>query len=197
MLVIGMGHRARQGKDTAALAMINAAPLELQIRQYGFADALKKEVWLACSRSGGQWNLIAHYKEAGLMPEWVVCEDPKPRTLLQWWGEWRRSQNPNYWVDRLRRTLEAHRPDVALITDVRHPNEIAFVKEYSGFNVKVTRTTRADIEVSEAHISERALSDFNGWDFYLEAAYRQELEQKAAELFTDIWETHGLRSIEP
>jgi hypothetical protein len=182
MIVIGFGHRARQGKNTAAQAALEACPLETQVRQYAFSDALKSEVRLACARSGGQWNLINAWKDAGIMPDWVQYEDPKPRSLLQWWGtEYRRAKDPQYWVKKLARTLEQHDPEVALITDVRFPNEIAFVKSLGGFVVKCTRTTAPDFEVNE-HPSEAELDGFHGWDFYINADTVADCQYQAREI---------------
>ena len=76
MLLIGFGHRARQGKSTAVTAMLNAPflSLEVNIRAYAFADALKREVRRACATFGGQFALIEAWKDSGLMPEWVHFE---------------------------------------------------------------------------------------------------------------------------
>jgi hypothetical protein len=86
MLLIGFGHRARMGKNTAAQAVLEACPLDTDVHLYAFADALKMEVRSACAKAGGQWALIESWKEGGVLPDWVVYEDPKPRSLLQWWG---------------------------------------------------------------------------------------------------------------
>jgi hypothetical protein len=181
MLVIGFGYRARQGKDTSAQAMLEACPLFADVRQYAFADALKMEVRLACARSGGQWNLINAWKDAGIMPDWVTYEDPKPRSLLQWWGtEYRRSKDQQYWVNKLAKTLIQHEPEIALITDVRFPNEVAFIKSLGGFLVKCTRMTAPDFSVNE-HPSEAELDGFHGWDFYINADSVADCQNQARE----------------
>jgi hypothetical protein len=182
-LVIGFGHRARQGKNTAAQAVLDACPLDMQVRMYAFADALKTEVRKACCAFGGQYALIAAWKEAGLMPEWVQCEDPKPRTLLQWWGtEYRRSKDPDYWTTRLRNTLSEHNPDVALITDVRFPNEVEFIHGLGGYVVKVERLSKPDIAVKE-HPSEAMLDGYAGWDFHIKAADLRDLQRQARAIY--------------
>lgn len=186
MLLIGFGYRARQGKNTAAMAMLESCPLDTDVRLYAFADALRQEVRVACARMGGQYALIEGFKESGLMPDWVHFEEPKPRSLLQWWGtEYRRAKHPDYWVSRLRKALDAHQPQVALITDVRFPNEVEAIKSWGGYVVNVTRTTAPDVEVHE-HASEAALDGFDGWDFHLEAETKQELTTKAVALFKEL-----------
>jgi hypothetical protein len=58
-------------------------------------------------------------------PDWV-------RALLQWWGtDYRRKQNPNYWVDQVDRyrrqyLLNPDRSAHMIITDVRFPNEASY-----------------------------------------------------------------------
>jgi hypothetical protein len=183
VLILAWGHRARQGKNTAAQAVLESCPLPCNVHLYAFADALKKEVRTACAKFGGQFALIQAWKEAGLMPEWVHFEEPKPRSLLQWWGtDFRRAKDPDYWVKRLRKTLEQHKPDVALITDVRFPNEVDFIHGMGGHVVKVTRTSTPDVDVNE-HPSEAMLDGYTGWDYHIKADTVEDCQAKAVELY--------------
>jgi hypothetical protein len=185
MRVIGFGHRARQGKNTAAQAVLSACPLETQVRMYAFADALRSEVRTACAKFGGQFALISAWKEAGLIPEWVHFEEPKPRSLLQWWGtEYRRGKDPDYWVKRLAKTLEDHHPEIALITDVRFPNEVEAIHSWGGVYVKVVNTGQVDMEVHE-HPSEAALDGVIP-DYWLCAESVDECRVKAVEIYGEI-----------
>ena len=190
MLVIGFGHRARQGKNTAALAMLNSMPLDTHVIQYAFGDALRSEVRVACAKYGGQHALITAWKQSGLMPEWVICENAKPRTLLQWWGtDFRRAKDPEYWVKRLKTTLDNHNPDVALITDVRFPNELDAIRAWGGVYVEVVNTGDTDIDV-HGHPSEAALDGVRA-DYWIVAGSRDECEEKAAGLFRQIVRDHA------
>lgn len=183
MLVIGFGHRARQGKNTAAQAVLEACPLETQVRLYAFGDALRREVRVACSQMCGQYGLIESFQEAGLIPAWVKAEEPKPRSLLQWWGtDYRRKQDPDYWVKRLRATLTDHNPEIALITDVRFPNEADFIHSIGGMLVKVTRIGKPDVQVHE-HPSEAALDAYRGWDAYISASTVEDCKAQASQLY--------------
>src|SRR5262245_37387151 len=111
MLVFGLGHKARHGKDFAGRAMATyAASIGLNARVYGFADALK-----------------AYCRVAFGMKK----KDPR---LLQLVGtELFRGLNPNTWVDVLQHTIEEQNPDVAIITDMRFPNELDMVRGMGGF----------------------------------------------------------------
>lgn len=183
MLLIGFGHRARQGKNTAAQAVLESLPLETDVHLYAFSDALKKEVRTACAKMGGQFELIQEWKAAGLLPEWVHFEEPKPRSLLQWWGtDYRRAKDPLYWVKRLRQKLEDHAPDVALITDVRFPNEADFIHSIGGVVVKVTKIGAPDVNVHE-HPSEAELDAYRGWDAHIKASTVEDCKAQALQLY--------------
>lgn len=212
MILIGFGHRARQGKNTAAIAMVNAVPVDMEIRMYAYADELRAEVTHEVNLAGGLEALIKHGLPSGVcgcgdsiehhsdplnaghapveqfmpFPSWVKPEDGKPRTLLQWWGtEYRRAQDPDYWVKRLEERIRRDAPGVALITDVRFPNEVEAIHRMGGYAVKVTRTSAPDINVPD-HASEAALDGYAGWDYELKAATLAELKEQAAALFQKI-----------
>jgi hypothetical protein len=186
MLLIGFGHRARQGKNTAAQAVLEACPLETRVHMYAFADALKQEVRVACGKYGGQFALLSAWKSEGILPDWVHYEDPKPRPLLQWWGtEFRRKQDPDYWVKRLDKKLIQHAPEVALVTDVRFRNEVDYIKARGGFVVECLRTSAPDFEVEE-HSSEAELDGFRGWDFYITADTAEECRTKAVHIYKEL-----------
>lgn len=59
-----------------------------------------------------------------------------PRQILQWWGDYRRAQDPDYFVNALLdRIEEFERVDIPsrwVITDVRFPNEAAMVRQLGG-----------------------------------------------------------------
>ena len=136
------------------------------IRRYAFATELKREVNKNAMMAGGMIKLFddglrLQYEDcnSGYMqtngnilrlPDWVQydmnapMDDPecpygKQRTLLQWWGgEYRRGADPKYWVDKLAARIEEEKPEIALITDMRYQNEMAFCMEY-GETIKVER----------------------------------------------------------
>jgi len=153
------------------------------IRRYAFADALKREVNDAARKAGGMLNLLTlssrrfalcdgYYMD---FPDWVyydaeapmddpLCPYGKQRTLLQWWGaEYRRAQDPDYWVRQLAFTIELEKPQIALISDLRFENEMKFVKQY-GEAIRVDR----DSLPPATHISETALQDSTDWSLILE-----------------------------
>jgi len=155
------------------------------IRKYSFADALRNEVNAALTRAGGAMNLLlvnrpTHFVQANEnfieLPDWVVLEENpevneqypfgKHRTLYQWWGtEYRRSIDADYWVRQLAQSIELDKPQIALIDDMRFPNEMAWIKQY-GETVRVDR----DGLPPSTHASETALADTSpeDWSIILE-----------------------------
>jgi hypothetical protein len=196
-LLIGLGYKARQGKNEAAQVMVKAgAEHGLLVKTYGFSDALKLEVTQEISRLGsapvffGEWDSV--------LPDWVVMEsdpdmtDPlcthgKYRTLLQWWGsEYRRAQDPDYWIKRVAERIAHDQPDVALLTDFRFINEGRYIKDSGGYCVKVSRTDY--VSHVPQHHSETMLDTvpFGYWDFKLTASNIDDLRSQAATVFTNI-----------
>lgn len=178
-LIFGFGHRARHGKDTVAKIIKGDRDMFYDIRIYCFAYALKNEVNQAALSAGGMhylWKEETYFvngrDEFVQLPDWVTydpnppMDDPlcplgKQRTLLQWWGgEFRRSVDPDYWVKQVKKQIAKEKPEIALITDVRYPNEIKFVEEY-GESIKV-HNPRIPI-LPNGHQSEEALANYDGW----------------------------------
>lgn len=120
------------------------------------------------------------------------------RTLQHYGTDYRRAQNPDYWVERYIEEVQKHR-DVVLTSDMRFKNEADAVKYMKGVTVNVTRlnsdgSVYVDSSRPKEHISETELDNF-GWDFYLKAVNGQIglLEQQAiglAEYLTD-WRANG------
>lgn len=170
MLLIGLGAKARQGKNYVANYMKEQ---NNAIKLYAFADELK----LYCKEHHSE--LVAQWCEAGPEP-FRMLQPPKDdpiygyTQILQWYGtNIARRQNPNTWVDALSKRLEDERPAVAIIPDVRFQNEAEYIKEKGGYLVEVIRlnadgTQYLDPGRDPKHESETALDDYEGWDFVIE-----------------------------
>lgn len=146
--VIGFGHKARHGKDSAARYIHEAYPEETRI--YSFASALKAYCRVAYGMT------------------------TKDAPLLQRIGlQFRQDHNPDFWVDILRAQILEEQPEVALITDVRFANEIAFCD----YTVRVQRWLEDDKQGYRRYVaddrpadhpSEIALDDYEDWSAGLE-----------------------------
>lgn len=147
MKLIALCGAAGAGKDTVADM--------LPARKLAFADALYREVAEA-------WGVEQHVlrcretKEKSL-PELALryCNDGRfleahrdtpwdagrsPRQILQWWGDYRRAQDPDYFVKLTRKELvnwdwasaAGGERSGFVLTDVRFPNEAAMVRQLGG-----------------------------------------------------------------
>lgn len=193
-LVLGLGNKARHGKDSFASAVDahfatqHAAALRhglkytpVLVQHIAFADALYREVnnWLSTSPDwlrGGE-GLVGTTR----VPDWVK-PDPnaekntrapygKHAKLLQWWGtEYRRAQDSDYWVKQWKAALDP-KANIIMATDMRFLNEAAAVKSVGGFTVQVNRknvdgTPFVDPTRDANHASEIQLDGFN-YDYQL------------------------------
>lgn len=119
----GLLGKAGAGKDSFFAALGKAG---VDCKRFAFADELKREVADALGVSVVEIN----------------ANKPAYRPVLQWWGEWRRGQNENYWVEKVAARIDREKPEwqgVAVITDVRYPNEAEFVFGRSGSLIRITR----------------------------------------------------------
>lgn len=160
------------------------------IKHYSFARALKAEVTKLALNSGGMKALFSdgyRYEGAGFarangdivsLPEWVQEDleegDPdsplgKSRSFLQFWGVFKREDDPNYWIKQVEAQIKADQPDVALLSDCRFGNEMTWAQRY-GFAVRVDRTSLPPLRgMAGAHVSELALAGVpdEDWDSIL------------------------------
>lgn len=167
-LVLGFGHKARHGKDWCCQAIHEQFPH--MTRLYSFAGALKAY----CRVCRGMTK--------------------KDGPLLQRVGtDELRAADPLVWVRTLYWQIEEERPRVALISDLRFPNEADFIHSTGGRCVKVSRlqsdgTPFVAPDRDPTHLSETALDDYRGWDATITAlsGHTKQLEQQAVQVFHDL-----------
>ena len=84
-----------------------------------------------------------------------------PRFAMQALGDGMRWIYPDVWVDWLMRRLdkleETNPKTVAIVTDVRFPNEADAIRERGGLLINITRDAA---DTTDTHISENALEDY-------------------------------------
>ena len=169
--VLGLSGKAGSGKDYVA-DLFETVFLTSRI---AFADAVRDEV-------------------AERFPELDPYTKPYPdevRSLLQWWGtEFRRSQDPDYWVaramERLDATLSSSPPELVVFTDVRFANEAEAIRERGGFVAEIIASpaVRKDRlgKLPPDHASERI-------DFRVDGVI---INNRQPILDTDIYDFFGL-----
>lgn len=135
------------GKDTVADA--------LPARKLAFADTLYDEVseawgvtvaWLKDRdrKDAPQEALAVRFcKDVDFFLYILCCSESarSPRQILQWWGDYQRAYDPDYFVDAVRVQIEAAWgiDKRFVITDCRFPNEAAMVRQLGGQIWQVVR----------------------------------------------------------
>jgi hypothetical protein len=116
-LLIGIGNKARQGKDLFAGYLSQALRAQgVTAKCYSFADAL----YHICRADHG-----------------MTTKDP---VLLQNVGMDYRRLDPNVWVRSCLWRISDDPPQVAIIPDARFRNEAEVIKLYGGVTIQVVRT---------------------------------------------------------
>lgn len=159
MIILGFGHKARHGKDTAGEAVLQHF---INLAQGAAKHSLKY--------SGPRVVLTkfatALYKECREL-HGMTEKDP---ILLQQVGMQRRLENPSYWLEKAFQSIPAG-TDLVIFTDVRFRNEAEAIKNADGHLIKVTRLNQdGSLYISDDrpadHLSETDL-DSHSWDYYL------------------------------
>jgi hypothetical protein len=162
-LVLGLGHKARQGKDTVVRLLQAAYPG--RIFRVSMADAMKAIARVEFGMTAKDGPLLQR-----LGTEVYKNGEPfRHRPKMP--------PDPDIWVRAIAWTIaeldaDAIEPIVACIPDVRFPNEAEFVQSVGGVLARVTRLDGVGAPViatdrPTTHISETALDDFP-WPYTLQ-----------------------------
>jgi hypothetical protein len=160
MLIIGFGHRARNGKDTAVNALLDYyARRSFAFFKHGFSNFRQ----IIAQRIGFADALYKMARE-----EYGMTEKDAP--LLQRLGSEKRAVDPEYWVKRAFATIKPD-TDIVLISDVRYRNEADYIKARGGFVIDVQRlnldgTPWIATDRPADHPSEIDLDGYN-FDYYI------------------------------
>jgi hypothetical protein len=175
--IIGVSGKKRHGKDTVGNIILAQRPTAVKI---AYADSLKYEVasmiadycrkqWLRdydspeeneAFRSSFIQTTISKMNDDTIDPTTGAAVKERYRLILQWWGtEFRRQMfGDDYWRQRLAEKIARLEPDqLAIITDVRFPDEADQIKELGGILVRVVRPGMPD---TGNHSSETALDHY-------------------------------------
>ncbi len=134
---IGLCGYMRSGKDTIADYLIE----NYGYTRFGFAQALKEEV------ARGVGCTVEELNEEPLRSQ--------VRPVLQIWGtEFRRGQDPNYWISQADQKISRHqsrfgRPIV--FNDVRFQNEIDLLRERGFLIIRIDMSVEDVLVYQEAH----------------------------------------------
>jgi hypothetical protein len=122
MLVIGIGHRAQQGKSLFSEKIVKQCErVGISCGEYSFSDAI-----------------IDYCIETGALPANTHRSDCDPNLLVKVSKE-KREADLNFWVNRVRPRIEAEKKKVVIVPNIRFPQELRMVKEMGGVTVRVRR----------------------------------------------------------
>lgn len=136
------------GKDTAAKIMLD---LMKDYRRCAMGDIIK----------------LTYAKEKGLTYEEIEKNKPIYRPDLIKLGNWGRSQNPDYWLEKI-----IEEDGNIMVTDVRVEHELEVFKSAGAITIRVeatreTRSTRGQL-VGEDDITETGLDSITDWDYVID-----------------------------
>lgn len=142
MKLIALCGAAGAGKDTVAdmlparkLAFADTLYAEVAaafgvtvrwLKRREFKEVVQDVLRLTCCRDEDFLDFVAMRGDLCL-----TCQR-SPRQILQWWGDYRRAQDPDYFVTAARFDLLDGPRGPCVITDVRFPNEAAMVRQLGG-----------------------------------------------------------------
>jgi len=162
IILIGITGRKRSGKDTIGNYLVNNHGFV----RVAFADALKDACQIIFGLTSEQvYGDLKEIKDK----YW----DYEPRELLQIVGtdlfrealpNKLKKIGPDIWirsVDRKIKQLMESGYKRFVITDIRFPNELEFIKNNNGISWKVTRKSVIPQDLSSVHASEREIDNLN------------------------------------
>lgn len=162
--ILGLTGRAGAGKDTVAEYLCSVHGFE----RYAFAEPIRDMATALLVAAGIDY---AHLFERGLKEQPIAGLGPDAaisgRQILQSLGDWGRAQHPDFWVRIAARALGLHDlPNSSpvhhriVVTDVRYPNEAAWIVALGGRIVRVLRDAAPAIR---SHDSESHTATLLAW----------------------------------
>ncbi len=202
MKVIGLMGTAGAGKDSTADVIVERAMNSgIGADRFAFADRLRDEIAAAfgidrrvlLDRTLKDKPLeqlaLRRCTDAGFVSyAWELSTLPgiRPRTLLQRWGDWRRMQDPDYFIY----PVEARRVQavfsavgIMVVTDVRYQNEAAWVRRNGGL---LWRIVRPGLQIVDSHSSEHSSKDIPADAAIVNDGDLDHLQKVAFDLFTPV-----------
>ena len=173
--IIAINGKRGAGKNTTALCIKDWAERNgYKYFEFAFAKRLKYELALSIGDRLG-------FDESDLYND----NKKDYRLLLQWFGDYKRKKNKDYWVDWLKEdllyALNTNGSKILVITDLRLKNEYEFL---SGFDCILLRVLGRE-KVIDNHSSEVELDDFP-FDYEIDNDNLEELQSKVDEFMESL-----------
>lgn len=166
--ILGITGNKKHGKSELATLIQKRLPCTVIIN---FADAVKWEVAQACGVT------VKHIDE----------NKDLFRPMLQWWGtDFRRGQNPDYWIGQWLLKLK-HKPEgtrLVIAADVRFVNEAKAIR-YLNPSFQIWRIVR-DLPSTDTHPSETEMARIDDNLTIANVGTVEDLDNKVKELIHKI-----------
>lgn len=125
-MIIGISGYARTGKDTFGISLQRILKTyKINCELIAFANVLKEDLNIFLL---DKFNISAFTKRDE--EKFLI------RPMLVAYGESKRNQNPNYWIDQIK---EKVKNKLTIITDVRYENEARWIVDNGGFLIHLNR----------------------------------------------------------
>lgn len=178
-MIIAISGKMQVGKTT----MAEVAVEHYGFTRLGFADALKQECFEVLQPSFPTLELSAFYSNKQLLLDATLSNLPELfqvesfrrmctlhptthqpvislRAIMQWYGQYRRELDTDYWVQKLVDQLSDY-PNI-VVDDMRHINEAVYLQILGATLIRINRPL-AIHTATPAHLSETALDNFPGF----------------------------------
>jgi len=163
-MVIGISGKIGCGKSYLAHKFIMKYPEYFRV---GFGDILKRE----CSYLYGyplEWNYNSEGKKKIMSHLKLPRFSMTVREILQWHGtDYRRKNNPDYWIEEMECALKTKTTKNIIIDDVRFKNEANFIKSRNGLLIRINPYPEWKPGEFADHASETDLDDYTDFDLIL------------------------------
>ena len=187
-MIIAFGHKKQQGKDTAVQAIVEhvrkKAVFGNSPNPYAYWSSFAQPLYEVCHSLIPEFETKEHYDNHPLHKEIVISRLGKtPRQILIDVGQTLKTVlGPDCFAIPIA-NLHLKEPYVLLISDLRFPCEVHAIKKRGGICVKVERT---GVEY-EGDDVDRALDDWDGWDYTLtNDCSLREFQRKAIDFYEDL-----------
>lgn len=176
-IIIGITGYLGSGKDTVSIGISQYIHnnTKSRVHRIALADELKKEVHTRILEKDG--IPLEHLYDRSTKERY--------RAILQWWGtEWRRKDDPDYWLKRVIEVVEQLPNDVSVVTipDIRFENECQFIQKEGGIVVRVNRPN-LKTATAEHHSTLPPLESIIS---------SERLQQIKTEIYRDVLQPEGL-----
>ncbi len=169
-MLIGLAGKFGAGKDAVGDVLVE----RFGFRKLSFAEPLRQECAFLLQPHNRLWPDempldLQHdlaFQEIRPTQIWDKPTHPVVRRLLQWYGtNFRRAQDPDYWIKQMAKSIELIKHTDVVITDARFPNEAALVKQYG--SLWLVHRPSQQLTEHHSHISEAFVDQYTAWDLVI------------------------------